>query len=219
MTIRVILVYKYLYMPNPAHISWTPNKIKKLKKLYSSGLSMREVGRKLNTSVWSICSIMKRKGIKRRTSSETNKIQFYSSPLSFTPKKNLTQREQQLKIAGLMLYWAEGAKKLPDKVDFANSDPLMIKVFIKFLRQIYQVNESRIRCLVYCYPSHDINYLHTYWSTIVKIPSSQFNRPYIRQDGGNIRDKMKHGLLHVAYSDKRLLQLILKEIKQFSYNS
>jgi len=206
-------------MPNPAHIIWTPKKLQQLQKLYHSGLSMNQVGIKMNTSVWAICLAMKRHSIKRRTSAKTNKIKFYNSPLSFSPKKNLTKKELQLKIAGLMLYWAEGAKKQPHKVDFANSDPLMIKVFIKFLRKIYHVDETRLRCLIYCYPSQNIKKLTIYWSKMVNISPRQFHKPYIREDGGSTRDKMKYGLLHIAYSDKRLLQLILKEIKQIGYNS
>ncbi|MFH1281006.1 MAG: hypothetical protein ABIJ43_04440 [Candidatus Beckwithbacteria bacterium] len=215
------------FQPNNTHwqkargktdfITWTPKKLQQLQKLYHSGLSMNQVGSKMNTSVWAICSTMKRHSVKRRTSAQTNKIKFYNSPLSFSPKKNLTKKELQLKIAGLMLYWAEGAKGY-FAVDFANSNPYMIKLFTKFLRKIYQVDESRLRCLIYCYPSHDINHLYTYWSNIVKIPRSQFTKPYTRQDGGNIRDKMKYGLVHIRYSDKRLLELILKEIKYLSYN-
>lgn len=120
-----------------------------------------------------------------------------------------------------MLYWAEGAKSFNSRnytVDFANSDPLMIKLFIKFLKNIYQIDESRLRCLIYCYPSHKTETLTNYWSKLTKIPSRQFQKPYIRKDGGNIRDKMEHGLVHIRYSDKRLLKLILKEIKQLSYN-
>jgi hypothetical protein len=197
---------------------WTPKKLQQLKSLYSSGLSISQVGIKMNCNVWAISSAMKRHSIKRRSSSHTNRIRYYRSPLSFQSKQILTQKEQQLKIAGLMLYWAEGSKKQPHRVDFANSDPLMIKVFTKFLRQIYRVDESRLRCLVYCYPSHNVNKLTHYWSNLVNIPTSQFIRPFIRKDGGNTRDKMEHGLLHVAYSDKRLLQLILKEIKNIGYN-
>ena len=199
-------------------IKWTPEKVKKIKKLYHSGLSMRQVGEKMDASAWAICSVMKRKNIKRRPAYKTQKIQFYNSPLSFKPKLNLTKKEQQLKTAGLMLYWAEGSKQVKDKVDFANSDPLMIKLFIKFLRTIYQVNEARIHCLIYCYPSHNISYLTKYWSSLVKVAPKQFYRPYIRKDGKNTKDKMKHGLLHINYNDKRLLNLILKEIKYLGYN-
>ena len=199
-------------------IKWTPKKLQKLKELYSSGLSMNQVGNRMGCSGWAISSAMKHHSITRRSSSHTNTIRFYRSPLSFNLKKKLSLKEQQLKVAGLMLYWAEGAKKQPYTVDFANSDPLMIRIFIKFLRLIYQVDESRLRCLIYCYPSHNINDLTTYWSNIVNIPKNQFIRPFIRNDGGNKRDKMKYGLLHIAYSDKRLLQLILKEIKNIGYN-
>ena len=115
-----------------------------------------------------------------------------------------------------MLYWAEGNKKNAQGVDFTNSNPKMISLFTKFLRQIYQVKETRLRCLVYCYPSHNPQKLINFWSKITHIPPSQFIKPYIRQDGGKIRDKMKHGLVHIRYSDKRLLQLIMAEINQFS---
>jgi len=205
-------------MPNPARVSWTSDKIKQLQKLYSSGLSMRQVGEKMNTSVWSIYSAMRRYKIKRRPAHKTQRILFYNSPLSFKPLKKLTSKQKQLKTAGLMLYWAEGAKKQPHKIDFANSNPLMIKLFIKFLRKIYRVNESRLRCLIFGYPSHNIQELTNYWSKLTHIPKSQFIKPYIRQDGGNTRDKMKYGVLHVSYSDKRLFQLILKEIRHLSYN-
>jgi len=171
----------------------------------------------MNTTGWAISSAMKRYQITRRTPAHSNKIKFYNSPLSFKPKRKLTQKQQQLKTTGLMLYWAEGAKK-HFSVDFANSNPMMIRVFTKFLRDIYQVDESRLRCMIYCYPSHDVKPLTDYWSKLVNIPKTQFIKPYIRIDGGNTRDKMKYGLVHIRYSDKRLLQLILKEIRQFSYN-
>jgi len=115
-----------------------------------------------------------------------------------------------------MLYWAEGNKKNAQGVDFTNSNPKMISLFAKFLRQIYQVKETRLRCLLYCYPSHNPKKLINFWSKITHIPPSQFIKPYIRQDGGKIRDKMKHGLVHIRYSDKRLLKLIMTEINQFS---
>jgi hypothetical protein len=48
---------------------------------------------------------------------------------------SLTQREAL--IAGAIAYWCEGAKnksyRRSDRVDFVNSDPLMIQFFLRFL--------------------------------------------------------------------------------------
>ena len=119
-------------MPFP--LFWTEEKLTKLKKLYDSGLSMREVGERFNKSVWSINSAMKNHKIQCRKRNETNHLQFLKSPLSFTRKDHLSQKEKLLRIAGLMLYWGEGAKKNSHSIDFANSDPGMIDIFLKFLR-------------------------------------------------------------------------------------
>lgn len=206
---------------NPAHTSWNQSKLDRLSKLYSSGLSMLQVAQKMQTTLASINSAMRRHQIKRRTNHETQQIQFYKSPLSFKPRKTLTAKQQQLKVAGLMLYWGEGSKLFTGRymsVDFANSNPDMVKLFIKFLRKIYGVNEAKLRCLLYCYSSHDVQKLKNFWSKTTKIPLNQFTKPYIRQEGGNNQNKMKYGLIHIRYSDKRLLRLILKEIGQLSYN-
>ena len=197
---------------------WTIEKLNILKRDYHSGLSMLEVARKMNVSLASINHIMRRKSIERRLPSETLRHQFYNSPLSFNPKQNLTTREEMLKTAGLMLYWGEGFKKNAQSVSFANSDPLMVRIFVKFLRTIYRVDESRLRYLIYCYTNHKIEELTTFWSSLTQIPKSQFQKPYIRRNGGNKHNKMKYGVVHVVYSDTRLIQLILKEIKQLSYN-
>lgn len=203
-------------MPYPKF--WTEDKLDKLKSLYDSGLSMREVGEYFNKSVWSINSAMKNHNILCRKRNETNHIQFLKSPLSFHPKNELNIKENLLKIAGLMLYWGEGAKKNTHRVDFANSDPEMIVVFLKFLRDIYQVDESRFRIYLYSYQSLPTNDLITYWSRLTQIPTTQFSQPYIRSKSELKHDKMQHGLVHIRYSDIRLFRLIMDEIKQFINN-
>jgi len=203
-------------MPYP--IFWTTDKLEKLKSLYNSGLSMREVGLYFGKSVWSINSVMKNNHISCRKRNETNNLQFLRSPLSFCPKIKLSNDEKLLKIAGLMLYWGEGAKKNTHSVDFANSDPNMILVFLKFLRDIYGVNEARFRIYLYSYNSLPTNELLDYWSQLTKIPTSQFTKPYIRAKSELKHDKMQHGLIHIRYSDIRLFRLIMNEIKQFLNN-
>lgn len=200
-------------MPYPKY--WTTEKLAKLKSLYDSGLSMREVGEYFNKSVWSINSTMKNHHIPCRKRNETNRIKFLKSPLSFTPKAILSQEEKILKTAGLMLYWGEGAKKNSHGIDFANSDPDMIVVFLKFLRTIYKIHESRLRVYLYSYNSLPTHKLIVYWSKLTKISPNQFTKPYIRSKSELKHDKMQHGLIHIRYADIRLFNLIMDEIKQY----
>lgn len=195
---------------------WTPDKLLILKQLYDSGLSMLDVATRLHKTLGSINHAMCRASIARRPASQTRDIQFLRSPLSFHPKEHLSPTEKQLKVAGLMLYWGEGGKRNIKGVDFANSDPEMISIFLKFLRVIYQVNEPRLRIYLYSYNSLPTQTLIEYWSDLTKIPKSQFTRPYIRSKSSLIHDKMQHGLIHVRYSDLRLLNLIMSEIRQFT---
>jgi len=115
-----------------------------------------------------------------------------------------------------MLYWAEGAKNLGKQVrggtiDLANSEPRMIQLFLKFLRKICGVNEKRLRGQLYCYANQDIDSLKKHWNEVTRIPLNQFSKPYARKDFlPEKKDKMKYGLIHIRYSDKKLF-LQIKE--------
>ncbi len=194
---------------------WTESELEKLKSLYNSGLSMREVGVSYGKSVRAIVSAMKLHHIIRRPASVTRTYQFSKSPLSFTVKSNLSQQEELLRVAGLMLYWGEGGKRNSKGIDFANADPSMITVFLRFLRTIYQIDESRLRVYLYSYQSLPTIDLISYWSSLTNIPFSQFTKPYIREKSKQKHDKMSHGLIHIRYSDKRLFELIMSEISSF----
>ena len=125
-----------------------------------------------------------------------------------------------MKIAGVMLYWAEGVKPNPANrtwtVDFANSNPRMIKLFPKFLREICGIDEKRLRVLLYCYANQDIEKLKRFWQKITEIPLNQFTKPYVRKNflPGKKR-KMKYGLLHIRYYDKKLLLQIEKWVEEY----
>lgn len=183
--------------------------IKRIRKLYyKDGLSAREVGEKVGSSVWQVMHFMKKHRLPRRSPSETIRLQFLRKPLSFNIKKSLNSKEEKLRIAGIMLYWAEGNKQ-ENTVDLANSDPKMIKIFLNSLREICQVDEKRLRAFVYCYANQNTEKLESFWSKITKIPRSQFQKTYVRKDySPTKKGKMKHGLVHIRYNDQRLVTQI-----------
>jgi len=191
----------------------------KIKYFYwKKGLSTREVGKLLGISQWSVISKMRKYKIPRRKPAETLRIQFKKSPLSFNKKITLTAVEAKLYSAGLMLYWAEGAKAQHGIVDFSNCNKQMILLFLSVLRKIYRVQESRIRVLLYCYANQKVESLIDFWSRELKILKSQFTKPYVRNDFKFAQiDKMPFGLVHVRYNDKRLHKQILEDIDKIAF--
>lgn len=112
-----------------------------------------------------------------------------------------------------MLYWAEGSKRNKSTVDFANSDSHMAVIFLKMLREIYGVKESRLRIFIYCYSNQNVEDLKNYWSSLLKVPLGQFTQPFVRQDFKREKTgQMPHGLAHIRYSDSRLLSKIKSDI-------
>ena len=195
----------------------SPNRQRVLAQLYRKrGLSMMQIAERLDLSVSGIKYYLDKLGIKRRSISDavTNiyRTKFKKKP--FLLKRNLSQKDKELKIAGIMLYWGEGAKS-GNVVKFTNSDPEMIKLFLKFMRNICGISESRLKALVHLYTDQDHDFVEKYWSSITKIPREHFYKSYIHPGKiGTYKNKSPLGTFVLNYSDKRLLRLILSWIQE-----
>lgn len=147
---------------------------------------------------------------------ESNRLRFESKPLSYGIKTLLTREEEDLKLAAVMLYWAEGYKVGKGTIDFANSDPAMAVLFRTFLARICNVDESRLRCALYCYEGQDVPLIMEYWSKLLQVPKAQFTKTYIKKGDPGVRGpRMIHGLVHVRYCDTKLLRQILAWISEY----
>jgi hypothetical protein len=56
-------------------------------------------------------------------------------------------------VAGCMLYWAEGSKAR-NQLQFANSDPVMARFFIDFLKHYFELTPEQIRITCHLYADH-----------------------------------------------------------------
>lgn len=176
--------------------------------LYKNELSGPEIAQKLNFSLKKIYSSLKKQNILRRKPTVQNEVRFRKKPLSYKLRSQLSMSEKELSIAALMLYFGEGAKT-GTTVDFANSDPRALKVFLKFLREICGVNETKIRIYLYCFTDQNVTQLIKFWSHELNLKFTNFTKPYIRQSKPGQTRKMPWGVLHIRYHDKRLLEKIL----------
>ncbi|KKT50407.1 MAG: hypothetical protein UW42_C0019G0009 [Candidatus Collierbacteria bacterium GW2011_GWB1_44_197] len=90
--------------------------------------------------------------------------------------------KRELLLVGAALYWAEGNKK-GRRLTFTNSDPEMIKICIKWLKECLNIPREDIYCYV------GINQLHServktvekYWSDISEIPLEHFRKVSLKK--------------------------------------
>ncbi len=120
--------------------------------------------------------------------------------------------KKDLRLIGLMLYAGEGAKT-NSNVDFINTNSLLVKAFVLYLRKCCQIDENRLKFYLYCFEDQDVSNIINFWCSELNAKPEQFTKPYIRPVRANKRGRISpHGVIHVRYSDKRLLSKILKEI-------
>lgn len=189
------------------------------KLYYKNKFSMSEISRNLNVSLDATVSFFRRHNIKRRNRKEAQFEKFQKKEATFKKRKINTDKLKELSVIGAMLYWGEGYKgnhRLPAHgVDFANSDQKMILLFLKFLRSVFILDESRFRIYLYCYSDQNIKEIVKFWSRQAGIPKKQFTKPYVRNDFRDKANKMPYGLIHIRYHDKKLLLEIKNMIESY----
>src|SRR5258708_1874906 len=89
----------------------------------------------------------------------------------------LSRRE--LFLIGSSLYWAEGFKK-DSQAGFANSDPRMIKLFLRWLNECFGYNISNLSPRLTINISHKerTKEIEEYWSKETGIPIESFQKPF-----------------------------------------
>jgi hypothetical protein len=110
-----------------------------------------------------------------------------------------TLSDEEFLVAGLALYAGEGAKR-DGTVQFANTDPAMIRFFCAWLRQFFDVDASRLRARVYLHEGLDLERAEMFWSTLTGVPRRQFRRAHRAVPDATIRhNKHEHGCAYVYY--------------------
>ena len=95
-------------------------------------------------------------------------------------------RDDAFLAAGVALYAGDGSKR-DGAVRFADSDPEMIRFFCRWLREVFDIEEARLRVRVYLHQGLDLDAAEGFWSAVTEIPRSQFNKPYRAVPDATIR--------------------------------
>lgn len=85
-------------------------------------------------------------------------------------------------LAGVLLYWAEGTKERENNigagVQFGNSDSEMIRLFVKWLRDVLKIEEKDLFFQIYVHKSSldRIPYIVRHWAKVVKVSSRRLSK-------------------------------------------
>ena len=142
---------------------------------------------------------------KRRSARLANEQKKREDIQNAAEKQIMNVGYDQLWMIGVMLYWAEGGKT-QRSVRFSNGDPEMIKIMMKFFREVCEVPESKFRGYIHIHPHLDHVNAEAFWSEITKIPLSQFFKTYRIQNRSskNKKDSLPLGVMDIYVLDTKL---------------
>lgn len=209
----------------------------KARKLRSLGKSIKGIAKELDVSQGTIslwCRDVK------LTQDQINELErhardpFYGKRLENSLKQQRLRQEKtqflleagvkdigllskrELFIAGSALYWAEGFKK-ESQAGFCNSDPVMIKFFIKWLIDCFGYEKANIRLRVGIneYFENRTKEIENYWSNLLGIPLNYFQKPFyqkVKQKKVYQNESDYHGVIRIRI---RKSSDFLRKIKGF----
>jgi len=98
--------------------------------------------------------------------------------------------------AGLMLYLGEGGKKNNARISLANTDPMIIKFFIKWMIDFLGIAEENIKAQLHLYENMDIDKEEKFWENELGLPKTQFYKSAIRKlqkKSFSYKESYRHG--------------------------
>lgn len=138
--------------------------------------------------------------IKSATRSHNQKVKEIEELLKFGAKEigNLTKRD--LWLLGLGIYIGEGTKSY-DSIRLANADPMVIKLTLKWFKEIIGVSNKNILIRLHLYPDNNEKVCIKYWKDITELPLKSFYKTYIDQRINKTmikRKKLPFGTAHIT---------------------
>ncbi len=126
-----------------------------------------------------------------------------------------TLKKDPLFVTGIMLYWGEGDKALKNNiVRMCNSDPQMIKVYYKFLKNVLKIPTEKIIIRLTLYPDLEEKEYQNLWSKMLGIDLIQFRNSAIIQ-GRHPTKLLSYGVCSIEVYSRKLKEKIFTWIRLY----
>ena len=213
------------------------DKFFKAQELRKRGFSLKEISDSLKiskstASLWSRDIQLSKKAAKRLSAKVTHgqlisarqriartdaiRQEYFEKGIETVRTVARERRDKMIsKIFCALLYWCEGGKHDDRCIQFTNSDPKLIRVFVNLFRKSFPVDESKFRILLHLHEYHSLPTQIKFWQAITSIPASQFSKPYLKPHSGK-RMKLDYpGCVNIRYYDANIARELLGVGKAF----
>ena len=173
------------------------------RKLRKLGLGIKTIGHRLNVSSSTVslwCRDIRLSNEQVKILQANSRDPYYGTRLKYIQKlQNIRLQKierlrkegikeigllskRELFILGVGLYWGEGFKK-DNLVGFANSDPAMIRLFLRWLFVCCRVPKTsiKVRLGLNEHYKEKVLEIQRYWSHELGLLESQFQKPYFQK--------------------------------------
>ena len=134
--------------------------------------------------------------------------------------KNISQ--ENLFLMGIIIYWTEGYKRAIIKngrevsyhsVSLTNSDPDLIEIYLKFIREICKIPENKIKADLRIFQHQNENNLINYWAKITKIKKENFGKTYYGVSKSSLGkrpfNRLPYGVIQIRINNTELFHRII----------
>ncbi len=111
-------------------------------------------------------------------------------------------------ILGVAIYWGEREKTTRHFVRIANTDPLMIKCFVSFLRSICGVAPQKIRSWLLLYPDLKEKACKNFWIHHAGLAHNNFSKSVVIQ-GRHKTKRLGYGVCSVSVGSTYLKEKMM----------
>jgi hypothetical protein len=163
------------------------------------------------------------RGLLQRNKLQSHVAAQHARAIRQDARRQIPQLDHQnVFLAGIALYWAEGYK-LPitrngktrtfHPVSLTNADPQLVKMFMKFLREVCQVADEKIIISVRLYQHLNEEHTIQYWSRVTGLSRGNFRKSYYGISRSSLHKRpytrLPYGTVQIRVNDTKLFHRIM----------
>ena len=122
-----------------------------------------------------------------------------------TRAKNQVEKisPEEIRVAGTMLYLAEGSKGRHSGTSLTNSDPRIIVFMVRWFYEVFGLAPNQLGAAIHYHEGAQEKEIRQYWSHLTEIPLANFTKSFLKPKGtGHRKNVLPNGIIRIRVRGK-----------------